>query len=129
MGGERACLTVTTPAAAAEEKLGLKGVKADKVVFTLELVEFEKAKDTWNMSEEEKIDFANSRKEVGTQLFKGGRLNMALGRYKKVADMFSYIDNYKEENKSKAQALKQACDASMAACYLKLKEYIEAKNA
>mmetsp|Transcript_69986 Transcript_69986/g.176339 ORF Transcript_69986/g.176339 Transcript_69986/m.176339 type:complete len:565 (+) Transcript_69986:2-1696(+) len=127
--GERAIFTVTNPAAAAEEKLGLKDVKADKVVFTLELIEFEKSKDTWSMSEEEKVEFANSRKEVGSQLFKAGRLQMALGRYKKVADMFSYIDNFKEENnKVKAKVLKQACDANKAACYLKLMDYIEAKN-
>merc|ERR1712190_643842 len=48
---------------------------------------------------------------------------------KKVADMFSYIDNFKEDNKEKAKALKQACDANKAACYLKLKDYTEAKTA
>merc|ERR1711933_271111 len=34
-----------------------------------------------------------------------------------------------EENKPKAKALKQACDANKAACYLKLKDYVEAKKA
>merc|ERR1711920_347329 len=43
--------------------------------------------------------------------------------------MGSYIDNLKEDNKPKAKALKQACDANKAACYLKLKDYAEAKNA
>merc|ERR1712113_191441 len=43
--------------------------------------------------------------------------------------MFSYTDNYAEENKAKAKALKLACESNKAACYLKLKDYVEAKNA
>jgi len=127
--GERAIYTVSTAAAAAEAKLGLQDVKAAKVVFTLELSEFEKAQDTWDMSEEDKIEFGNSRKEAGTQLFKNGRLQMALGRYKKVADLFSYTDNYKEETKAKAKALKLACESNKAMCYLKMKDYVEARTA
>merc|ERR1712217_731456 len=104
-------------------------VMADKVVFTLELIEFEKAKDTWSLSEDEKITFGTERKDVGSALFKKGRLSMALQRYKKVGDMFSYIDNFKEPNKEKAKEIKKACELNKAACYLKLKEPAEAKTA
>merc|ERR1711879_21855 len=53
---------------------------------------------------------------------------MALGRYKKIAEMFNYIDNFKEENKVKAKDLKKACELNKAACYLKLEDYPEAKK-
>ena len=37
------------------------------------------------MSEEEKLDFGARRKDVGAQLFKAGRFQLAMERYKKVA--------------------------------------------
>jgi len=127
--GEKAVLTVTSPSLAEEAQLGLKAVAADRVLLTLELVEFEKAKDTWNMSEEEKVEHGTARKENGSELFKAGRLQMALHRYKKVGDMFSYIDNFKEENKEKAKDLKKACELNKAAVSLKLKDFAGAKTA
>jgi len=127
--GERALLTVTKPALAAEEQLGLKGVSAEKVVFTLEVTEFDKPKDTFSMSEEEKVEYGAARKDMGTTLFKSGRLGMALQRYKKVGDSLSYIDNFKEENKTKAKSLKQVCELNKAACYLKLEDFTDAKEA
>jgi len=128
--GERSVLTVTKAAMAAEAQLGLQGATGEaKVVLTMELQDFEKVKETWDMSEEDKVAFGTERKSVGSTLFKGGRLELALQRYKKVVDLFSYIDNFKEENKLKAKELKSICELNKAACYLKLKDYTEAKTA
>jgi FK506-binding protein 4/5 len=126
--GEKAVVTVSQASLAKESQLGLGEVAAEKVVLTLVLTEFEKPQDTYSMSEEEKLDFGQKRKEVGSTLFKQGRLAMALQRYKKVGDIFNYIDNFKEENKSKAKELKSACELNKAACHLKLKDYDEAKK-
>mmetsp|Transcript_71380 Transcript_71380/g.220657 ORF Transcript_71380/g.220657 Transcript_71380/m.220657 type:complete len:601 (+) Transcript_71380:79-1881(+) len=126
---ERAIVTCTKPALCIEPQLGLKELPmADKVVLTLELTEFEKAKDTWSMSEEEKVEFGLGRKDVGAQLFKAARIEMALDRYKKIIDLFSYIDNFKEENKTKAKDLKKACELNKAACHLKLSDFQDAKK-
>eukprot|EP00931_Biecheleriopsis_adriatica_P118668 TRINITY_DN94015_c0_g1_i1.p1 TRINITY_DN94015_c0_g1~~TRINITY_DN94015_c0_g1_i1.p1 ORF type:complete len:582 (-),score=196.91 TRINITY_DN94015_c0_g1_i1:76-1821(-) len=127
--GEKAILTVTKPSLAAEEKLGIKCDSCSQVVLTVQLLDFEKGKDQWDMSEEEKVEFATARKEIGTSLFKSGRFDMALQRYKKASDMFSYIDNFKPENKEKASELKKVCFLNSAACYLKLSEHFEAKGA
>jgi len=126
--GEKAVLTCVNPSLCAEEKLGLKEIKAEKVVLFLELLEFEKAKDTWNMSEEEKVDFGLARKDVGSDLFKRGRISLALERYKKVIDLFNYTDNFNEENKAKAKDLKKICELNLAACHLKVKDYSAAKK-
>jgi len=126
---ERAEITVSNVVLAAEAQLGLKDVMADRVVLTMELLEFENAKDTWSLSEEEKVDFGTKRKDMGSIHFKNGRLQLALQRYKKVADMFNYIDNFREENKVKAKELKKNCDLNSAACHLKLKNYADAKMA
>jgi len=128
--GERAVVTCMTPELAADARISFPWVTSgDSKVLTLELQEFEKPKDTWNMSEEEKVEFAESRKDVGAALFKGGRVALAYERYKKVAELFNYIDNFKEENKAKAKTLKKACELNKAACALKLKDYTDAKKA
>jgi len=128
--GEVAHVTCTRPALCAEAKVGLKEApKCSTVVLALELEDFEKAKDTWSLSEEEKVEYALSRKEVGGNLFKQGRIEMALERYKKVIDLFSYVDNFKDETKEKATDLKKVCQLNKAACHLKLKQNQDAKKA
>jgi len=127
--GEGAVLTVTNPSVAAEAQLGLKGIAGDKVVLHMELLEFEKSKESYDMDEDEKVQFGVARKDVGAAMFKSGRLGMALQRYKKVGDLFNYIDNFKDEkNKDKAKELKKACELNKAACYIKLKDFPEAKK-
>jgi len=126
--GERARVTSSVAAMCREDQVGLKDISAETVVLEMELVDFEKAKDTWNMTEEEKVQFATERKEVGSKLFKQGRIVLALQRYKKVIDMFGYIENFAEENKAKAKALKKVCDLNQAACQLKLKNWTAAKS-
>jgi len=126
--GERAVLTINQASSVKEVGLGLQNISCDVVVMTVELQEFEKAKDTWDMSEEEKINFGTARKDIGASLFKAGRYPMALQRYKKVSDLFNYIDNFKE-HKEKAAELKKVCELNKAACYLKIQEFSEAKKA
>merc|ERR1712048_693761 len=122
--------TATVPAVFfSDEKLGIKTGEYKKIIAKLEMVEFEKAKDTWSMSEDEKIEFGNARKEVGSELFRKGRTALALERYKKVCDLFNYIDNFKEENKTKAKELKKLSELNQAACHLKLKNVTDAKKA
>lgn len=124
--GERAVLTCTRASSCTEPQLGL--TPDGETIMTLELVEFEKQKDQWEMSEEEKVQRGQERKDVGSNLFKQGRIELALERYKKVMDLFNYIDNFKEENKTKAKELKKLCDLNKAACHLKLKQHQDAKR-
>merc|ERR1712048_330176 len=84
--------------------------------------------DSWSMDEDEKLSIGTARKEVGSDLFRKGRLELALGRYKKVGELFNYVDNLKEENKSKAKELKKLAELNQAACHLKLKNFEEAKK-
>ncbi|CAK9034485.1 unnamed protein product [Durusdinium trenchii] len=124
--GERAVLTCTRASSCTEPQLGL--TPDGETIMTLELVEFEKQKDQWEISEEEKVQRGQERKDVGSNLFKQGRIELALERYKKVMDLFNYIDNFKEENKTKAKELKKLCDLNKAACHLKLKQHQDAKR-
>merc|ERR1711879_571602 len=126
--GEKSVLTASDPSLVVDSQLGIAKAPAGTVVMKLELQELEKGKDTWNMSGEEKVEYGAGRKDVGAALFKSGRTALALERYKKVVDLFNYIDNFKDENKTKAKDLKKACELNKAACYLKLQDYAEARN-
>jgi len=131
--GERAVLTSNAHCRSdfrlTEALLGVKG-DSEKVVLTLELQDFDKPKETYDMSEEEKLEFGAARKDVGATLFKAGRLTMALERYKKVVELFNYIDNFKDDgNKQKAKDLKKLSELNKAAVYLKLADFSEAKKA
>merc|ERR1712048_888613 len=107
---------------------GLNSVSATKVLLTLEMQDFEKGKETYSLSEEEKVTYSSERKEMGSKLFRKGRIDLAMERYKKVIDLFSYIDSYKEDNKIKAKDLKKTCQLNRAACQLKIHEYFAAKT-
>ncbi|CAK0840020.1 unnamed protein product [Prorocentrum cordatum] len=100
---ERAALTVAAPSLVEESQLDLQGVAADRLVLSL----FEKAKDTWSMSQEEKVEFGAARKEKSSELSKASRLQMALQRYKQVGDMYSYIDKFQNDSK-KSKDIKKA---------------------
>merc|ERR1712136_165045 len=127
--GERAVLTVTVPAQATEVQLGLADLTST-VVFTLELQEFEAPKSTWNLGEQEKLDYAAARKDVAGELFRSGRTHLALERYKKIVELLNYTDNFKDADlKTKAKDAKRVCELNKAACYLRLREHAEAKKA
>merc|ERR1712048_754248 len=107
---------------------GLNSVSATKVLLTLEMQDFEKGKETYSLSEEEKVTYGTERKEVGSNLFRKGRIDLAMERYKKVIDLFNYIDNFKEDNKIKAKDLKKTSQLNRAACQLKIHDYAAAKT-
>lgn len=120
---ERALLTCTKVQTCTESKLGLTDIKADSIILTLQLDEFEKGKDTWSMSEDEKLAHGDERKAAATNLFKNARMELALKSYKGIVDLFNYIDNFNAENKEKATTLKRVCELNKAACMLKLKDW------
>lgn len=120
---EQALLTCSKPQQCADAKLGLADLKCDKVVLTLQLDEFEKGKDTWSMSEDEKIAHGEARKAAAANVFKAGRMELALKSYKGVIDLFNYIDNFKEENKTTANTLKRTCELNRAACLVKIGDW------
>merc|ERR1719254_121090 len=81
------------------------------------------------MSEDEKLEFATDRKNVGGALFKAGRIQLAMERYKKVTSLFSYLDSIKDEDKkTKAKELKMACELNCAACSLKFKDFANVRE-
>ena len=114
--GEKAMLTVTAPTQAQETQLGLSNL-ATTVVFTLKLQRFDAPKSTWSLTEQEKADVAVARKDVAGALFKMGRIQLALERFKKIVELF-YI--YRQ--------IQGRGHQNKAVCCFRLQEHAEAKK-
>ncbi|XP_008244682.1 PREDICTED: peptidyl-prolyl cis-trans isomerase FKBP62 [Prunus mume] len=98
------------------------------VYYEVELVSFEKDKESWDMNTEEKIEAAGKKKEEGNALFKAGKYARASKRYEKAVKYIDYDTSFSEEDKKQAKVLKVACNLNNAACKLKLKDYKQAEK-
>ncbi|TKY66190.1 Peptidyl-prolyl cis-trans isomerase FKBP62 [Spatholobus suberectus] len=98
------------------------------VYFEVELVSFEKEKESWDLNTQEKLEAAGKKKEEGNVLFKAGKYARASKRYEKAVKCIEYDSSFGEEEKKQAKTLKVACNLNNAACKLKLKDYKEAEK-
>nr|XP_043612277.1 peptidyl-prolyl cis-trans isomerase FKBP62-like [Erigeron canadensis] len=96
------------------------------VFYTVELVSFEKEKDTWELTTQEKIETSRRKKEAGNTLFKKQKYERALKRYEKALSFIEYDSTFSEDEKKQARVLKISCNLNNAACKLKLRDYKQA---
>merc|ERR1712050_612993 len=102
MGYETAILTVTDPAAAAENKLGLAQGEVPKTVFIVKLQSLKKGPDIYDMNQEEALEWGFRLKDVCAKLFKSQRFRMALHIYTKLVGLFGTLDRFHGSNQQKA---------------------------
>jgi FK506-binding protein 4/5 len=111
---------------AEETRTDLSTVPANSTLtYEIELVEFVKDKESWDLEIPEKLENAGKRKEDGNVLFKAGNYARAAKRYEKAVKLIEYDSSFDEAQKKEAKALKISCNLNMAACKLKLKDYGE----
>nr|XP_039252118.1 peptidyl-prolyl cis-trans isomerase FKBP4-like [Styela clava] len=106
---------------------GLGVPKDTDVNYEIHLKNFEKAKESWEMSDEEKVEQGEIIKAKGTTFFKEGQLNKAIIQYKKIKDLLDYREDAKKsELDEKWNSLKLAAHLNLALCYIKVKNFEEA---
>ncbi|KQJ99514.1 peptidyl-prolyl cis-trans isomerase FKBP62 [Brachypodium distachyon] len=99
------------------------------VYYDLELVSFDKEKESWELkSNAEKIEAAAKKKDEGNVWFKMCKYTRASKRYGKALSFIDYDSSFSEEEKQPSRALKVSCKLNNAACKLKLKDYKKAKE-
>ncbi|KAL6848400.1 hypothetical protein ACP4OV_021694 [Aristida adscensionis] len=99
------------------------------VYYTVELVSFDKEKESWDMKDNaEKIEAATKKKDEGNVWFKMGKYARASKRYGKALNLVEYDGSFSEEEKLLSKPLKISCKLNNAACKLKLKDYKEARE-
>ncbi|NWX33831.1 FKBP4 isomerase, partial [Notiomystis cincta] len=94
--------------------------------YEVKLKSFEKAKESWEMNTDEKLEQSCIVKERGTQYFKEGKYKRAALQYKKIVSWLEHESGLSEEEESKAKSLRLAAHLNLAMCHLKLKEYSQA---
>lgn len=86
-------------------------------------------KNSWDLSEEEKVAEAGAAKERGNVKFKAGLWRSAIKRYEKATKLIDFDKNFKEENVSKSTEIKRSCNLNLAAAQLKLGDFKKAIDA
>ncbi|CAA0838652.1 Peptidyl-prolyl cis-trans isomerase FKBP62 [Striga hermonthica] len=95
------------------------------VYYEVEMISFDKEKESWDMSADEKIDAAGKKKEEGNVWYRAGKYQRASKRYEKAISFIDYDSSFSEEEKERAKVLKVSCKLNNAACKLKLKSFKE----
>lgn len=91
--------------------------------YEVHLKSFEKAKESWEMNSEEKLEQSNIVKERGTVYFKEGKYKQALLQYKKIVSWLEYESSFSGEEMQKVRALRLASHLNLAMCHLKLQAF------
>ncbi|KAM6384861.1 peptidyl-prolyl cis-trans isomerase FKBP4 [Alca torda] len=94
--------------------------------YEVKLKSFEKAKESWEMNTDEKLEQSCIVKERGTQYFKEGKYKRAALQYKKIVSWLEHESGLSDEEDTKAKSLRLAAHLNLAMCHLKLKEYSQA---
>lgn len=124
--GERALVRCRKAAHAIEPKIGLSEIKAERVVYTIAVLEVEKGdvKELWNLDPNERFETSLKQKEIGTKLFGAKRFEFALDRYSQVVETLGDNEKFPDPKlKQKAIELRKAAELNKAACRLKIGDW------
>ncbi|KPP60933.1 peptidyl-prolyl cis-trans isomerase FKBP4-like [Scleropages formosus] len=94
--------------------------------YKIKLTAFEKAKESWEMNTDEKLEQSSIVKEKGTQYFKEGKFKQASVQYRKIVSWLEHESGLQEEDEKRARVLRLAAHLNLAMCYLKLQEQNQA---
>ena len=70
----------------------------------MELVDFKKDKESWDMDTLEKIEAARKKKEDGNLLYKLEKYVRASNKYEKMAKYIKYDSSFSDEQKKASQS-------------------------
>jgi len=128
--GERAAISIRNPAygfGASGAAQPMAAVPGDAPLeYEVELVEFENAKQSWEMSEEEKVAEAGAIKASGNAFFKAGGNERALRKYTRALGFVEHEATFKDAAVvGEARAMKKSCLLNKAAALLRLNRHSE----
>lgn len=105
-----------------------KGIGPDTtLVYEVKLNSFEKAKESWQLDADAKLEQAKIFKDKGTKHFKDCKFEIASTRYQKVIDFLEHEISLKGDSELERKSILQAGRLNLALCYLKLGKWIEAR--
>lgn len=118
-----------------KSKLDCHGKKVDELSskekglrFKMTLLEMNRAAESDDLEQDERIERAQHYKDAGTDLFREGNVAFAIKRYQRSLDYLSDIDKHGDippDVHSQQMTLHGQCHFNLAACYLKEEKYEE----
>lgn len=105
-----------------------KGVGPNStLVYEVKVITFEKAKESWQLDADAKLEQAKIFKDKGTKHFKDSKFEIASTRYQKVIDFLEHEISLKGDSEAERKSILQAGRLNLALCYLKMDKWIEAR--
>lgn len=101
-----------------------------ELLFDVELLGFkEKPKERWQMSTEERLEYANKLKTAGTELFQKKNYAEAAGKYEEAADYAVDEGISGDDIPEEERSLYISCFGNAAMCYINMKSWADAVQA
>ncbi|XP_057518080.1 peptidyl-prolyl cis-trans isomerase FKBP62-like isoform X2 [Amaranthus tricolor] len=94
--------------------------------FEIEMVDFFKEKEPWELTMEDRLMEAGKKKEEGNVLYKSGKYQRAGKKYDKAVDYVGEDASFGDEQQKQVKVLRVHCWLNAAACSLKREDYKEA---
>jgi len=94
----------------------LKVPRLAHLQYEILLVSFEKGKETYEMSTEEKLVFAQAKKKQGNEFFKLGQVDRAAKKYTAIVNTFRYEKQFSDEQQKTVKELRVAAHSNLAVC-------------
>lgn len=85
---------VCVSAKLAKGGFGVSENNQETLKYYLNLKSFERAKESWQMDGEEKVDQSVTFKEKGTEFFKQGKYELAAKKYQKIIEFLEHEIRY-----------------------------------
>ncbi|TVU45247.1 hypothetical protein EJB05_04726, partial [Eragrostis curvula] len=96
------------------------------LIYEVELIDFTKEKESWEMSPHEKLEAAEKLKVAGNDLFKIGKFQRAGKKYSKALNYVNEDGHFEDGIEKSITNLRVFCWLNHAACCLKLKDFAQA---
>jgi len=107
---------------------GIKPNDQFSLTYEVYLKSFERAKEGWQMSGDEKLEQSQLYKDKGTEFFKLNKIDMAANKYRKVIDLLEHEISLKGEKEESRRTMLQAGRMNLTMCLLKSGDWIEARD-
>lgn len=99
------------------------------ISYEINLIDFVKAKESWEMNNEEKIKAAEAAKSKGNAAWKDGKVDRAIKLWERAKQAIEHNDSFETELKKISKELKRSCELNLAAAHLKAGKPMEARKA
>jgi len=108
--------------------LGVPKDNQEVLKYDINLKSFERAKESWQMDGEEKLEQSKIFKAKGTDFFKQGKYDMANTKYNKIIEFLEHEISLKGDKEAERASLLQAGRLNLAMCKIKVNDWMEARN-